>query len=209
HFLVLDKNQTHTVNSAQYNFTQSDLATARQDSSINWIIAYFHEPMYTSWPSANYTDMRNPFQPLFDQYHVDLVLQAHVHAYERMKPMKYNAQITDNTNGPYKDPIGQVYVTVGTGGQKVNNTYSSPAPAMSAFQKVNTKGFLNIEITNNGKTLTGTFYDVAVPPNAIDTFVISKSDAGAVYRSNTGSGLDTLKYREWNSTSGTWSGEVQ
>jgi hypothetical protein len=214
HFLVLDKNQTHTVGSAQYNFAQNDLAAARQNPSINWIVAYFHEPMYTSENNGspgvnkNHTDMRDAFQPLFDQYKVDLVLQGHVHAYERMKPMNYDAQITDNTNGPYTDPIGQVYVTVGTGGRPLSS-YSS-TPAMSAKQIDDRWGFLNVEITNNGRTLIGTFYDKSDPPVALDTFTINKSnDAGAVYRSNTGAGLNTVKYREWNGTSGTWSGEVQ
>jgi predicted phosphodiesterase len=89
HFVVLSTEQTS--NCSQYDFVKSDLARAASNSSIDWIIAYMHKPLYTS-PSmhAGYTTMRDIYHPLFDQYGVDVVLYGHNHAYERSYPIKYD-----------------------------------------------------------------------------------------------------------------------
>jgi 3',5'-cyclic AMP phosphodiesterase CpdA len=59
---------------------------------------------------------------MFEQYGVDLVLQGHVHNYERTFPLKYNpaspsnpTKTSSNAND-YTDPEGQVFAIVGTGG---------------------------------------------------------------------------------------------
>ena len=121
HFLVLDANIRSEIGSPQYVFVSSDLSKASKNQSINWIVVYFHQPMYTSGitesscsSSLNMTSMRNTYQPLFDMNRVDLVVQGHIHAYERMKPMVSGAIITNSTNAvDYIDPRGQIFVTAG------------------------------------------------------------------------------------------------
>ena len=56
---------------------------------------------------------------------MDIVLQAHNHNYQRSYPLNYNQAgsskpiITGNDSKHYEDSIGQVYITIGTGGAKL------------------------------------------------------------------------------------------
>jgi len=180
HFLALDPNKDYDSSSDQYDFVVDDLAAISQNTSINWIVVFFHQPMYMSecncGVNMNYTGPSNPlretYQPLFDRYRVDLVLQAHVHAYERLNPMTYNAKIEDaNDFGPYNDPRGQIYVTVGNGGRDLSNWDTANRPAMYAAQDDDHWGFFKAAITNDGKTLTGAFIDIDGASH--DPFVIT------------------------------------
>ena len=42
-----------------------------------------HQPIYDVAKGREYDDMRKALAPLYEQYHVDLVLQGHDHAYAR------------------------------------------------------------------------------------------------------------------------------
>jgi len=92
---------------------------------------------------------------------VDIVLQAHNHNYQRSYPINYNEAvpsnptITDNDSNLYEDSIGQVYVTMGTGGAKLYKL-SGKAPYIAT--QYNGFGFLDMSLTNNGRNLTGIFY---------------------------------------------------
>ncbi len=48
-----------------------------------WRIAVFHHPVYPSHPWRDMPALREHWVPVFDRYHVDLVLQGHDHAYQR------------------------------------------------------------------------------------------------------------------------------
>jgi hypothetical protein len=71
--------------------------------------------------------LRNTYHPLFEQYGVDLVLQGYNHNYERTYPIKFNNTgltnpIETSTNTTfYKDPDGEIFATVGTGGKSVDS----------------------------------------------------------------------------------------
>ena len=58
-----------------------------QNQNIDWIIVYFHKPMYSSPSSCSScsgeSSLRDTYHPLFDQYGVDLVLEGHTHDYQR------------------------------------------------------------------------------------------------------------------------------
>jgi 3',5'-cyclic AMP phosphodiesterase CpdA len=157
-FVVLSTEQTS--NCSQYDFVKSDLARAASNSSIDWIIAYMHKPLYTS-PSmhAGYTTMRDIYHPLFDQYGVDVVLYGHNHAYERSYPMKYDKAtpsvpvITSSSKGNYNDPQGEIFATVGTAGKSVYH-YNSKSPYI--VTQYEGYGFLDIDIAGN--KLVGKFY---------------------------------------------------
>ena len=85
-----------------------------------------------------------------------------MHAYERSYPLKYNSAnssgpiIESNNTTDYTDPAGQIFATVGTGGESAY-TFSSKDPAF-VTQTTNTFGFLNIDMLNDGKTLKVTFF---------------------------------------------------
>ena len=163
HFIALATEIPFDINSSQYNFVKNDLEAASKNPDINWTIVYSYRPQYSSpseHPGNNF--LRDLYHPLFQKYNVDIILQAHNHNYQRTYPINYNNEsssspvVTDNDIESYKDPAGQVYVTVGTGGSVLHDL-SGKARYMAvqylAF------GFLDISITSNGRNLTGTFYD--------------------------------------------------
>jgi hypothetical protein len=48
-----------------------------------WTIVVQHQPIYDVAKGREYDDMRKALAPLYEKYHVDLVLQGHDHAYAR------------------------------------------------------------------------------------------------------------------------------
>jgi len=165
HILVLDTDKnSYLVGSSQYNFAVNDLQSASQDPNINWIIVYFHRPVYAS-PSADASVLsyfRNLYHPLFDQYGVDLVLAGHIHNYQRTFPLNYNPSDPENpivasTNAnDYINPQGAIFGIVGTGGAGLSPTYDKESYVVA--QQDDSYGQLDIKITDNGNKLEGKFY---------------------------------------------------
>jgi predicted transcriptional regulator len=188
HFLVLSTEAPYGIDSAQYNFLQHDLQTAACNPNINWILVAYHRPAYVS-QNPNHravTDLRSTYHPIFEKYGVDFVLQAHVHAYERSYPLKFNSAnpgsptIESTSTTDYNDPVGQIFATVGTGGESSYH-FSSKDPAF-VTQSTNMFGFLNIDITNNGLTLKATFF--GNDGSTKDQFTIQKSGDIATTENN-------------------------
>jgi predicted MPP superfamily phosphohydrolase len=178
HFIVMDSELMDTIYDPQYSFVRNDLISTSQNPHINWIIVYFHHPMYTS-PSKHPSDslLRDTYHLLFDQYGVDLVLQGHNHNYQRSYPMTYNNNgnssnpiITSANTNTYNDPIGEVYVIAGTAGR---NLYDLKSKAEYIITQYKGFGFLNVDITNDGTKLIGTFY-ANEDGSVKDTFTITK-----------------------------------
>lgn len=48
-----------------------------------WVIVTFHHPIYSTGNGRDNASMRGQWKPLFDRFHVDLVLQGHDHTYGR------------------------------------------------------------------------------------------------------------------------------
>ncbi|GGE59087.1 purple acid phosphatase family protein [Pedobacter psychrotolerans] len=48
-----------------------------------WTVITFHHPIFSTAKSRDNKEFRERFKPLFDQYHIDLVLQGHDHTYSR------------------------------------------------------------------------------------------------------------------------------
>jgi hypothetical protein len=72
-------------NGAQAAWLEQTLAAAHRNPSIDWIIAFFHQPIISSSSSGAGGDLgiRQAFLPAIDAYGVDLVLTGHDHDYER------------------------------------------------------------------------------------------------------------------------------
>eukprot|EP00755_Sulcionema_specki_P008934 Sspe_Gene.42284::Locus_20526_Transcript_1_1_Confidence_1.000_Length_2026::g.42284::m.42284 len=116
----------------QYNWLQADLAAARENQAVPWVIAFAHRPMYCGY--SGYQDccselpkfssrrgiLRNGsyvhgLEELFNKYHVDMVVTGHVHSYERFWPVE-DWQDRNGSASPYTDPSGPVHVIVGSSG---------------------------------------------------------------------------------------------
>lgn len=183
HVLVMDSETSFYTKSAQYTFVNDDLIGAATDKNIDWIIVIIHRPLYTSSNACKDptckgdTKLRNTYHPLFDKYNVDLVLAGHVHDYQRSFPIKYNSKdpsnpiITSSSQNVYHNPEGQIYAIVGTGGQNIHEFEGKKS--FIAKQQDKFFGYLNLDITENGKKMTGTFF--GNNNKILDTFFISKN----------------------------------
>jgi hypothetical protein len=178
HLVALSTEIAYKPFSSQYEFIENDLSRAASDPNIDWIVVYFHKQMYTS-PSNHddYPTLRSTYHPLFNEYGVDLVLQAHNHNYERTFPIKYNSNspsnpiaTTTNTD-TYIDPDGQIFATIGTGGVSL---YAFTGKADHFVKQYRDFGILNIDVTNEpqSSSLIGKFY--ANNGKIIDQFIIYK-----------------------------------
>jgi hypothetical protein len=57
-----------------------------KSSTAKWKFAMFHFPPYNY--EEPYPELQKAWVPLFDQYHVDMVMGGHIHYYMRSKPMR-------------------------------------------------------------------------------------------------------------------------
>ncbi|RPJ26795.1 MAG: hypothetical protein EHM25_11665 [Nitrosopumilales archaeon] len=183
HFLAMatPKNKLIPYNdtSEQYKFVKGDLINAHKDKNIDWIIVYTFRTFYSSNTThPGLDELQDAYHPLFDKYDVDVVLQAHNHNYQRTYPLSYNYTkqftpiVTDMNNEYYTDiENGQIFLTVGTGGKELYN-FTGQSPYV--VKQIMRHGFLNIDVTEDGKKISGSFYDV--PGGKImDEFAIKKS----------------------------------
>jgi len=110
-FHCLDVYSTYTPGSAQYDWLVSELQADSADPTIRHIFVFFHDPPYTTntGHSSN-TTVRQYLCPLFEQYHVAITFQGHVHCYEHAL-----------VNGVH-------YIVTGGGGAPLYTGWNSPQP---------------------------------------------------------------------------------
>jgi predicted phosphodiesterase len=171
--IIMDTDHfSYSVGSNQYNFVISQLQQASQNSAIKWIIISLHKQMYTSPntcgasscsnTASDATNLRNIYHGKFDQYGVDVVLNGHLHNYQRTFPIKYDSGSpssptrTSTATTEYNDPTGEIFVTVGTGG--VNIHALSGKSYFVQYQQDDRFGALDLNVENNGYTLAGRYY---------------------------------------------------
>jgi hypothetical protein len=107
---------------AQTAWLAKALAILTQDSRVDFIVVFFHHCAYcTGRTHGSEGGVRKDWVPLFDRYHVDLVINGHNHLYERTDPLRGGAVTrpapTGETVRPKSD--GTTYLTVGGGGRDV------------------------------------------------------------------------------------------
>ncbi|WP_316834814.1 metallophosphoesterase family protein [Pedobacter nutrimenti] len=68
-----------TAEKLQYEWLENVL----KENKNLWTVVTFHHPIYSTSKSRDNKEFRERFKPLFDRYHVDLVLQGHDHTYSR------------------------------------------------------------------------------------------------------------------------------
>ena len=112
----------------QTAWLEAQLAAYRSaDSGIDWIVVGFHNCMYCSNVThGSDAGIRSVWEPLFDRYRVDLVVNGHVHAYERTYPIRAGVANTDA--GSVYDPgtAGVTYILAGGGGQALYSGWLGP-----------------------------------------------------------------------------------
>ncbi len=197
HFAVIATNGSKLdKGSPQYKFVLNDLKKAALDPHILWSIVFIHIPAYTSpagpedeghglQPVDASPVVRDKYQPLFDKYNVDLVLEGHVHNYQRTFPLIHDNKnatdpiVTDHSMQQYKNPKGEVFAIVGTGGKK-SNEHLGNVPPFIAYQQDQQHGFLNVGVTiNHFSTILNANF-VANNGTTLDHFTITKPIFGKV-----------------------------
>ena len=140
HFVVLN---TNTINDEQLNWLKADLDAA---SNSKWKIVTMHISPYSTGDHSNKSENQTIVEkltPIFSEKHVDLVLQAHDHTYNKTMPYKWDAvgyttseeelgnvvNLTPETetvgNVKYdKNPNGTYYVTTGAAGHRCGSVES-------------------------------------------------------------------------------------
>ena len=133
HFVVLN---TNSVNDAQINWLKEDLDNA---NTAKWKIVMMHVSPYSTGDHSNTSENKKIVEkltPVFSSKHVDLVLQAHDHTYNKTLPYKWDAagyttswnnadvvnlepvtEIKDSVTFD-KNPNGTYYVTTGAAGHR-------------------------------------------------------------------------------------------
>jgi 3',5'-cyclic AMP phosphodiesterase CpdA len=110
---------------AQKRWLESELAAARHDPAIDWIVVCMHQTAISTTDRTNGADLgiREEWLPLFDRYQVDLVVCGHEHHYERSHPIRgvlgadTRTPIPVDTRTDVVDTTkGTVHVVIGGGG---------------------------------------------------------------------------------------------
>ncbi len=193
HFLVMGTEVPFDTDSDQYDFVNRDLAKAAANPNTDWIVVFLHKMLYSS-PADLTTGYQAPlsitYHPVFDKYDVDLIIQAHLHGYERSHPINYNIEsypnpiVKDPHTNDYINPEAPIFVTVGTGGATLHD-FEGKRPYM--VTQYSGFGILNIDVTNNSTraatTMNATFH--ANDRSIEDWFTVTKSSGNATNNNNT------------------------
>lgn len=209
HVLTMATEISFSTSSAQYNFVKNDLAAASTNPNIKWIIVNYHRAMYTSPNTCSSStchgssSLRDAYHPLFDKYGVDLVLQGHVHNYQRTFPIKYNPSSPSNpmktstSTSTYTDPPGEIFAIVGTGG--INFHGLSGKSSFVVSQQDSQFGILDLQITDNGNKLQAKY--ITNGGSVKDQFSISKSATTSGYHYDPSLSLSGSNYFDIPSSS--------
>ena len=136
HIIVL--NSETSISGEQLDWLRSDLA-AYKDYRW-WKIVIFHRPAYSSGPHGSDSTIQQTWCPIFDNYHVDLVINAHDHIYERTYP------IYGNTVKPSPSE-GTVYIVTGGWGAPL---YAASPNWWTAHGPDSKYHFVTIDIPEKG-----------------------------------------------------------
>lgn len=194
HFLSISTESDLGQNSTQYNFINTDLDIASHNSSISWIIVLTHRPFISS-ETENIIEKENLkiYPPLFAKYGVDLVIQAHVHNYQRTFPIlldNFSNPMIVTKNNTINEGNGVLYLTTGGGGHDLY-PFNSTSPYVQI--QYSDYGILDVNVTDSSLKLKAyTNKDFKTPK---DTFTILKGQ-------NSIKPIPVLKYIYINSSKG-------
>ncbi|HOE66643.1 MAG TPA: metallophosphoesterase family protein [Candidatus Hydrogenedentes bacterium] len=140
-FVVLDSNQEVRD---QTPWIEQQLAQTK----ATWKFALFHHPVYSSKDNRDNEEVRDHWKPIFDQYHLDMALQGHDHAYLRTYPMRNDKRATADEGG--------VYYVVAVSGTKF---YKQEPHDYAEIGFENTPTYQVIDIATNPNRFTYRAYD--------------------------------------------------
>ncbi len=128
-----------------------------RENPHRWVIVAHHHPLYTASDlGRNNVHLRKAWQPIYDKYRVDLVLQGHDHSYGRTGLRAYK-NLSSGTNTV--SDAGTVYV-VSISGPKLHppndDDFVSRAAGIQLFQVITIDGN---HLKYEARTATGRIHD--------------------------------------------------
>jgi len=162
HVVCLDTETT--LGGEQGQWLQEDLQAAEANPSITWKVVFFHQPPFSSGLGhGSNLKVREAWCPLFDRYHVDLVLSGHEHNYERSGPVNFSASPAA-LMPDWSD--ARCYVVTGGAGAPLS-------PLSSSWWTAGRGALFNwVQMTVSGKSLRLQAHDLA--GGVIDSLELSK-----------------------------------
>ena len=140
-FVVLDGNLAPASQAAW-------LEQKLSHTQSTWKFVMYHQPAYSSGGNRDNVELRAAWTPLFDKYHVDMVLQGHDHAYLRTYPMRAGQRVPSPKEGT-------VYV-ISVSGTK---SYPQPKHDYTEVGMTNVATFQVLDIQTNPNRLQYRAYD--------------------------------------------------
>lgn len=132
-FFVLDTNGHRKLDATSEQYQWLDKELAKSDAI--WKLVYHHHPAYSSdnddfgdtWRTRTPGgDMRvRALVPLYEKHKVDVVLNGHIHVYERTLPIR---------GGKVDRKEGTVYLTTGGGGGRLEDFAPTPTWFKATFR---------------------------------------------------------------------------
>jgi predicted MPP superfamily phosphohydrolase len=185
--ILLDKNQSK-VRVNMKNWLKYDLKKANKNrKSVPWIVTLHHHPLYCSHEEGNkviredceiHTQIiRNHLENIFYQNSVDLVLSAHIHHYERQKPIYKNLTVESlkDEKHLHVNAKAPIHIISGSAGNKHkrNDPVSKTPDDWSVFMSQD-YGFGRLTVLNSSCLLWNQFSSES--NNLIDSVYIVKTN---------------------------------
>jgi len=151
-FFSLDTELDLDAGTPQAKWLVAGLAEVAAKPGFRFSVVFFHKPLITCGDTGQDKTARDQLQPIFEQYKVPLVLQGHMHGYERFE-------------------VGAVtYVTSAGGGGALGNVDENvdTRPEEAALRVASARSYNALILDVGATNLIGTVTDDA--GKTIDTF---------------------------------------
>ena len=160
HFIALNSNALDAPFERGDPQTKWLIADLEAHRDATWTFVFFHHPLFRAHATRGVTPQRWVWQPIFDQYGVDLVITGHDHHYMR-----------SHTIGDYRgEPRRGVYHLISGGGGAP--TYPM-APKVHAAARRRVHHITAIDVTDDRLVARA----IDLDGNEFDTFVIDQQVA--------------------------------
>ena len=114
-----------------------------ESNTSDWVICYFHHPMYSDSWHGDDPFLRTILAPLFEEHGVDIVLAGHDHSYQRSYPLRLipgseicrvGCAIDGHMEPDFLDPGAPIYMVTGGGGADLYPLFRSLRMASVAMR---------------------------------------------------------------------------
>ena len=153
HLVFMSSEHDFDVSSAQWAWAQGDLAAVDR-SATPWVAVVLHRPIYCAavleWADHSPGGkLAVALEPLLQAGGVDLVLQGHIHSFDRTHAVRNGTVIQRGSgqgNATYVNPGAPIYVVQGTSGALPENVFFDPPPVWSAARNLGSFGYGRLHV---------------------------------------------------------------